>query len=92
MIVIGSPESPDYHGTLTRGVVSGLRFEMGATLIQTDAAVSPGNSGSPMLDASSGEVIGVVQSKIIAEAVEGLGFGVAIGDAMRVLGIKVETG
>jgi 2-alkenal reductase len=62
--VIGSPWGLDQ--SLSAGVISGLRREMPTTrghevtnMIQTDAAVYPGNSGGPLLD-SSGRLIGVV--------------------------------
>jgi 2-alkenal reductase len=61
---IGSPWGLDQ--SLTTGVVSGLRREMPTTrghevtnMIQTDAAVYPGNSGGPLLD-SAGRLIGVI--------------------------------
>jgi S1-C subfamily serine protease len=61
---IGSPWGLDQ--SLTTGVISGLRREMPTTrghevtnMIQTDAAVYPGNSGGPLLD-SSGRLIGVI--------------------------------
>lgn len=51
---IGSPLG--YDGTFTVGIVSRIDPEDG--LIQTDAAVNPGNSGGPLLN-SKGELIGV---------------------------------
>jgi hypothetical protein len=44
---IGNPVGLDH--TLTRGVISGLRLVGGVTLVQTDAAVNPGNSGGPLV-------------------------------------------
>ena len=60
---IGSPWGLDQ--SLTTGVISGLRRELPTTrghevtnMIQTDAAIYPGNSGGPLLD-SAGRLIGV---------------------------------
>ena len=61
VIAVGNP----YHltGTVTCGVVGGLHRQVRANLledyIQVDAAVNPGNSGGPILNAR-GEVIGLV--------------------------------
>ena len=61
---IGSPWGLDQ--SLTTGVISGLRRELPTTrghevtnMIQTDAAIYPGNSGGPLLD-SAGRLIGVI--------------------------------
>jgi len=70
VIAIGTPLG-QYSGSVTKGIVSGLDRTVtassswfGATektyegVIQTDAAVNPGNSGGPLLD-SQGKVVGV---------------------------------
>jgi serine protease Do len=70
VIAIGTPLG-EYVGTVTTGIVSGLDRDVTAStgwfgstaktyedVIQTDAAVNPGNSGGPLLN-TSGEVIGV---------------------------------
>ena len=57
IIVIGSALGT-LQNSVSRGIVSGLRNSGGATLVQTDAAANPGNSGGPMLD-RSGAVIGI---------------------------------
>lgn len=68
---IGNPYGLDE--TLTKGIVSALDREIGAPngapikgAIQTDAALNPGNSGGPLLNAQ-GEVIGV-NSQIASDA------------------------
>jgi hypothetical protein len=50
--------------SVTKGIVSSVRVgDDGTKIIQTDSAVSPGNSGGPLIN-KDGEVIGVVTFKI----------------------------
>lgn len=74
IVVIGSALGT-LQNSVSRGVVSGLRNAGGATLVQTDAAANPGNSGGPMLD-RSGAVIAVTTMQY--KNAQGLNFGVAI--------------
>jgi S1-C subfamily serine protease len=62
--------------TVNPGHVTSLRHEASGALglIQTDAAVNPGNSGGPMLD-SEGRTVGVVVAKI--QGGQGIGFAIA---------------
>jgi len=53
---IGTPSG--YTNTLSEGLVSGLRDEEKRSGVQTTAAISPGSSGGPLLDAR-GRVLGV---------------------------------
>ena len=55
--VIGAPKGLEF--TITQGIVNQIRDENGVQTIQFSAPVSPGNSGSPLLDAN-GVAIGVV--------------------------------
>ena len=57
VLAIGNPFG--FNGTLTTGIVSRIDYERNK--IQTDAAINPGSSGGPILNAS-GEVIGISQS------------------------------
>ena len=81
IIVIGSALGT-LQNSVSRGVVSGLRNSGGATLVQTDAAANPGNSGGPMLD-RHGYVIGI--TTLGYKNAEGLNFGVAIDHALDLL-------
>jgi len=54
ILVIGNPEG--LEGTVSDGIISA--FRAGRTMIQITAPVSPGSSGSPILD-ESGNVIGI---------------------------------
>lgn len=57
ILIIGSPRG--LEGSLTRGLVSQHRTVENIPLLQIDAAVNPGNSGSPVFD-RAGNVIGIV--------------------------------
>jgi S1-C subfamily serine protease len=79
-IAVGSPLG--YELTVTAGIVSalgrtlkGFAGKMIDDVIQTDAALNPGNSGGPLLD-SAGRVIGVNTAAI--PSAQGLAFAVAI--------------
>lgn len=86
---IGSPASQELAFSLTRGIVSGLRLQDGVQLLQTDASLSPGNSGGPLLERHA-RVVGIVTRKLAGQAVEGLGFGVQIQDALQALKISAD--
>jgi serine protease Do len=81
---------PDPSMTASRGVVSSLRTSrFGVDLIQTDAAINLGNSGGPLVN-RSGEVVGLVSSKVVGATVEGIAFAIsythlqfALADASR---------
>lgn len=82
------------------GIISGLNKEMSVevaggtatmTLLQTDAAVNPGNSGGPLLN-SEGQVVGITSSKIASSEVDGVGFAIPITDALPILNELMTTG
>jgi 2-alkenal reductase len=96
-IAIGNPFG--FERTITVGVISSLGrvvpqatgFSM-ANLIQTDAAVNPGNSGGPLLD-NQGQVIGV-NSFIFSEngVSSGVGFAIPVNTLKRVVPKLIADG
>ena len=82
VITLGTPMG--LQNTVTRGIVSAVREVGGLTLVQTDAAVNPGNSGGPLLD-RAGEVIGITSMGMRSAVAQGLSFAIAIEHAQALL-------
>ena len=84
--------------SLTAGIISGLNGKIPLNTnswttryIQTDAAVSPGNSGGALLDAC-GRVIGLVTLKSSNPDSENIGYALPIDSVLPLIGEIVETG
>lgn len=89
VITIGTPASIELGQSIARGLVSGKRIVEDRVYLQADISVSPGNSGGPLLNAN-GEVIGIVQSKIVEAGVEGIGFALPMDRALERLNLTVK--
>jgi len=74
VIAFGHPWSLDY--TATRGIISGSKSFNGVEVLQTDAALNPGNSGGPLIDEKSGIILGINASGLSRSQSEGLYFAV----------------
>ena len=80
VIAIGYPLDISGAATVTRGIISAVRYNSSyrSWIIQTDAPINFGNSGGPLLLAT-GEVIGLntfIYEREVSQA-EGLGFAIA---------------
>ena len=95
VVAIGNPLG-ELGGTVTDGIVSALSREIKIdgetmTLLQTNAAVNPGNSGGGLFD-TNGKLIGIVNAKSSGSGIEGLGFAIPINTAQNVASQLMENG
>jgi serine protease Do len=83
--------------TATEGIVSRLNVSVNVEgntlygLIQTTAPVNPGNSGGPLVN-MAGEVIGITSIKIVASAVEGIGYAISSNEAKPIIENLIRYG
>ena len=95
VIAVGNPMGT-LGGTVTDGIVSALNRDISVegnemTLMQTSAAISPGNSGGGLFN-TNGELIGIVNAKYSDEDAEGLGFAIPVNAMKTVVQDLLENG
>ena len=95
VIAVGNPMGT-LGGTVTDGIVSALNRDITVegnqmTLMQTSAAISPGNSGGGLFN-TNGELIGIVNAKYSDDDAEGLGFAIPVNTMKTVVQDLLENG
>jgi S1-C subfamily serine protease len=88
---IGSPIKENMSSTVTAGVVSAIRKDQttGQSYIQSDAAISGGNSGGPLVD-ENGNVVGISTATLAAPGAQNLNFFVPIRSALDAIALEPE--
>lgn len=95
IVAIGNPLG-SLGGSVSRGIVSGVERTITVesvpmTLLQIDAAINPGNSGGGLFDLN-GNLVGIVNAKSVATAVEGIGFAIPAEHALKIVKELCEKG
>ena len=95
VIAVGNPLGA-LGGTVTEGIISALDRELTIdeepmTLLQTSAAVNPGNSGGGLFDLD-GRLVGVVNAKSTGDDIEGLAFAIPANTVKEVTAALIEHG
>lgn len=95
VVAVGNPLGT-LSNSVTDGIISALNREVTVedndmTLLQTDASISPGNSGGGLFNAN-GELIGIVNAKSSYSEAEGIGFAIPINTAMDIAQQLIENG
>lgn len=88
VVAIGNPLGT-LGGTVTDGIISALAREVtiddkNMTLLQTNAQISPGNSGGGLFNAN-GELVGIVNAKDSATEVEGIAFAIPVNNVLDII-------
>ena len=94
LIAIGNPYG--YQHSVSVGVLSGVGRTMRTPdghlvddILQTDAALNPGNSGGPLID-TGGEVVGI--NTAIIQSAQGLSFAIGIDTAKEIARYLIKDG
>jgi len=88
--VIGSPIEEGNRSTVSTGIISGKKIIRKLRFLQSDAAISPGNSGGPMLDAK-GNVIGISVLTSGHPRAQNLNLFIPIEDGLKALNIRIDN-
>jgi serine protease Do len=85
---IGTPKTLSLGQTVTRGIVSAKRTLQDKVYIQSDVSVNGGNSGGALTN-REGELIGIVNAKLIGVGVEGVSFAIPVNYIEEGLKLKI---
>lgn len=95
VVAIGNPLG-NLGGTVTNGIISAIERQitvdnLDMVLLQTNAAVNPGNSGGGLFN-SYGELVGIINAKSTDTRIEGIGFAIPVGIVGDVVSDIIQKG
>lgn len=84
----GHPEGLRFTGT--RGIVSGRTFQFNSDWLQTDAPISHGNSGGPLISLKTGRVVGINSASVEANGAQNMNLAVLSTQACRIIDLMLD--
>lgn len=95
VVAIGNPLG-NLGGTVTNGIISAIERQitvgnLDMVLLQTNAAVNPGNSGGGLFN-SYGELVGIINAESADSRIEGIGFAIPVGIVGDVVSDIIQKG
>ncbi|GGG55039.1 hypothetical protein GCM10011378_34010 [Hymenobacter glacieicola] len=87
VFAIGTPADKELGQTVTKGIISGRRKIEGHSFLQTDVSINGGNSGGALVN-RSGQLLGIVNAKLIGRGIEGIGFAIPAEQVTDALQLK----
>jgi S1-C subfamily serine protease len=89
VLTIGAPKSIELGQSVTTGIISNIRNENENKYLQLNMSINGGNSGGPIFD-SQGNLHGIVVSKLVGFATEGVGFAIPSYMVTEYLNLEVK--
>ena len=89
VLTIGAPESIELGQSVTTGIISNIRNENENKYLQLGMSINGGNSGGPIFD-EQGNLHGIVVSKLVGYATEGVGFAIPSYMVAEYLNLEVK--
>ncbi|HEX8349161.1 MAG TPA: trypsin-like peptidase domain-containing protein [Hymenobacter sp.] len=88
VFAIGTPADKELGQTVTKGIISGRRKIDGHSFLQTDVSINGGNSGGALVT-RSGQLMGIVNAKLVGRGIEGIGFAIPAEQVTDALQLKI---
>ena len=87
VFAIGTPADKELGQSITKGIISGRRKIDGHSLLQTDVSINGGNSGGALVS-RAGQLLGIVNAKLVGRGIEGIGFAIPAEQVTDALQLK----
>ncbi|GAB3589466.1 S1C family serine protease [Hymenobacter daeguensis] len=87
VFAIGTPADKELGQSISKGIISGRRRIDGHALLQTDVSINGGNSGGALVG-RSGQLLGIVNAKLVGRGIEGIGFAIPAEQVSEALQLK----